>query len=460
MKLSSFLSGFSKIFQNPHGKSLKKAFFFGTPVFLFFLLLIVFFITRGPVPPASEITYSEYSPYGKEAGSIVPASCNSADPMYPLWWDATAGTWRNSGSHFRGDCVTTCPSGIGMYDPYYDPSATGCCSASFGTGCWSAPNACGAQGWGTINCAGACTGVTPANPGWLGVGCWSAPNACGAQGWGTINCAGACTGVTPPNPWYLGNACSVANVCGISNSGTLLCSGACSVGAPALPAGYGTACTSAANNCGSTNPGAIDCSGGCNAVTPANIPLGNACSGPANACGMTIPGTITCAGCNSTVAPSNALCDLAVCKSSCSSHIDKTGNFPVDSGTSTTLKACFYQTGTSACASGVDVTGSATWTETNAPKDAIYFSSTGILNSRYVNGDEVFNVSYLGVSKSPQVTVTCIPNTCSIAPAKTVTDTYCPEVTQDTGIPTGCDGMTLICPGTRKCNYNWREIAP
>lgn len=390
MKLSSFLSGFSKIFQNPHGKSLKKAFFFGTPVFLFFLLLIVFFITRGPVPPASEITYSEYSPYGKEAGSIVPASCNSADPMNPLWLDATTGTWRNSGSHFRGDCVTTCPSGIGMYDPYYDPSATGCCSASFGTGCWSAPNACGAQGWGTINCAGACTGVTPANP------------------------------------WYLGNAC-----------------------------------TSAANNCGSTNSGTIGCSGTCNAVTPANIPLGSACSGPANACGMTIPGTITCAGCTSTVAPSNALCDLAICKNSCSSTLDRTNSFTVASGSpSTTLKACFYQAGTSTCAGGVDVTGSATWTETNTPKDAIYFSPSNVLNTRYVNGDEIFNVSYLGVTKSPRVTVTCIPNTCSIAPAKIVTDTYCPEVTQDTGVPTGCDGMTLVCPGTRKCNYNWREVAP
>ena len=176
---------------------------------------------------------------------------------------------------------------------------------------------------------------------------------------------------------------------------------------------------------------------------------------------MTIPGTITCGGCSSTVAPSDALCDLAICKNSCSSTLNRSGNFTVASGPpSTTLKACFYQAGTGACTGGVDVTGSATWTETNAPRDAIYFSPTGVLNARYVNGDETFNVSYLGVTKSPRVTVTCIPNTCSIAAAKTVTDTYCPEVTQDTGVPTGCDGMTLICPGTRKCNYNWREIAP
>lgn len=299
-------------------------------------------------------------------------------------------------------------------------------------------------------------------------------------------------------PWY-GTACSECNACGVCDTGTIQCGtpynglwvdlglgtwywfdwrfdsggavstlygwvpgtpGACSVSAPALPAGYGGGCVSVANNCGSTNPGTITC-GGCNAVAPADIPLGSACSGPANACGMTIPGTITCAGCNSTVAPSNALCDLAICKNSCNSSLDRSGNFTVASGTpSTTLKACFYQAGTGACTGGVDVTGSATWTETNAPKDAIYFSPTGVLNARSVNGDETFNTSYLGVTKSPRVTVTCIPNTCSIAPAKTVTDTYCPEVTQDTGVPTGCDGMTLICPGTRKCNYNWREIAP
>ena len=315
---------------------------------------------------------------------------------------------------------------------------------------------------------------------------------------GGIVVPASCASNLHDDPWY-GAACSACNVCGACSNGSYQCSGtpefgawdwgtwwgerfmnalglswawlgvinplgspgACSVGAPALPVGYGNACVSAANNCGSTNSGAIDCSGGCNAVAPADIPLGTACQGPANACGMRTPGVITCSGCDSTVAPPNALCDLAVCKNSCVSTLDRTGSFTVASGPpATTLKACFYQAGTSACASGVDVTGSATWTETNAPKDTMYFSPAGVLNARYVNGDEVFNVSYLGVNKSPQVTVVCIPNTCSIAPANVVTDTYCPEVTQDTGVPTGCDGMTLVCPGTRKCNYNWRETAP
>lgn len=316
---------------------------------------------------------------------------------------------------------------------------------------------------------------------------------------GGIIVPASCASNLHDDPWY-GTACSMCNACGICNNGSYQCSGtpeygmwwassywwgerilnhfgiswssygipnplgapgSCSVSTPTLPSGYGTACTSAANNCGATNPGVIGCNGGCNAAAPADIPLGSACNGPANACGMTTPGTMTCAGCNSTIAPSNALCDLAICKNSCSSTLDRSGSFTVASGPpSTTLKACLYRTGTGACTSGVDVTGSATWTETNSPKDAIYFSAIGVLNPRYVNGTELFKVTYNGISKSPQVTVTCIPNTCSVAPAKTITDTYCPEVTQDTGVPTGCDGMTLVCPGTRKCNYNWREVAP
>ena len=378
-----------------HLRTFRHSIFFGSLALFSLLLLTTFVITKGPIPPTSEIAYTEHSPSGEEAGSVVPASCDSAAPfgwagMGGLYFDWSTGVWRNSGSHFNGDCLTTCPTGVGTYDPYYNPSASGCCVATTGWGCWSAPNACGAQGWGTINCAGACTGVTPANPWW-----------------------------------------------------------------------YGNACVSPANNCGSTNSGAIGCSGGCNAVAPADIPLGTACQGPANACGMRTPGVITCSGCDSTVAPSDALCDLAVCKNSCVSTLDRTGSFTVASGPpATTLKACFYQAGTGACASGVDVTNAATWTETNAPKDVLYFSPTGVLNARYVNGDETFSVSYLGVTKSPTVTVICVPNTCAIAAARTVTDTYCPEVTQDTGVYSGCDGLNLVCPGTRKCNYNWRETAP
>lgn len=79
--------------------------------FLFVTVLVsVFFITRGPNPHVSELAYIEHSNLGKEAGSMIPASCNSAPPT----------------SHFNGDCVTTCPGGVGTYDSYFDPTASAC----------------------------------------------------------------------------------------------------------------------------------------------------------------------------------------------------------------------------------------------------------------------------------------------------------------------------------------------
>ncbi len=418
------------------------------------LLLLVFF-TFSDVShptPSPEVGYTSVSPHGAQGGVVIPASCPSDlhdDPWYGAACSACSACGCNSGTL---QCSGTPEYGIWDMGTWWGERFLNALGLS-----WSSS--------GIINPAGspgACSVGAPALPAGYGSACQGPANACGSANSGTINCSGVCSAAAMPNPGWLGSACSASNVCGATNSGTYLCSGFCSVGAPALPAGYGSACTSAANACGWTATGTLDCSLACTAGVPA-MPAGygNVCQGPANACGMTIAGTIGCSGCTSTVAPSDALCDLAVCKNSCVSTLDRTGSFTVASGPpATTLKACFYQAGTSACASGVDVTGTATWTETNAPKDAMYFSPTGVLNARYVNGDEVFNVSYLGVNKSPQVTVVCIPNTCSIAPAKVVTDTYCPEVTQDTGVPTGCDGMTLVCPGTRKCNYNWREAAP
>lgn len=418
------------------------------------LLLLLVFFTFSDVShptPSPEVGYTSISPNGDQGGVVVPASCASNLHDDP-WYGSPCSACNVCGVCGSGSiqCSGTPEYGVWNLGSWWGERLMNALGGS-----WAS--------LGVVNPAGspgACSVGAPALPVGYGNGCWGPANACGSANWGAINCSGVCSAAAMPNPWWLGNACSVSNICGASNSGTFLCSGLCSVGAPALPAGYGTACVSAANNCGSTNSGVIGCSG-CSVGAPANIPLGTVCQGPANACGMRTPGVITCSGCDSTVAPSDALCDLAVCKNSCVSTLDRTGSFTVASGPpATTLKACFYQAGTGACASGVDVTGAATWTETNAPKDAMYFSPAGVLNARYVNGDEVFNVSYLGVTKSPQVTVTCIPNTCAIAPAKVVTDTYCPEVTQDTGVPTGCDGMTLVCSGTRKCNYNWRETAP
>ena len=92
---------------------------------VFFIVFSAFFVlSRGAMPSASELAYSERSVLGSKAGSVVPASCDSASPFTsPTSQGGTAG------SHFPGDCTTTCPSGSGSYDPYYDPTASTCATS-------------------------------------------------------------------------------------------------------------------------------------------------------------------------------------------------------------------------------------------------------------------------------------------------------------------------------------------
>jgi hypothetical protein len=144
MKLQKSI-GHHSLTPRKHGKM------WGSSLGLVFFIFILFFVTRGASPETSELSYAEYSPLGESGGSVVPASCNSAYPFgepgappaidgYPsnLWYSgdpqacSAAGIcgWSHSGSHFRGDCTTPCPSGAGSYDPYYDPNRTGCPAAT------------------------------------------------------------------------------------------------------------------------------------------------------------------------------------------------------------------------------------------------------------------------------------------------------------------------------------------
>ncbi len=151
---------------------------------------------------------------------------------------------------------------------------------------------------------------------------------------------------------------------------------------------------------------------------------------------------------------------LKICENGCNSALDRTGQtFTANQGPDRHLKACFnpYPSCTNALG---DVTPLAFWNDTNAPSNAFSFPVKGELRPLPFNATENFDVSYGGVTKSAVVQVVCIPNLCSIPAAKAVTDTYCPEVTQDTHVPTGCDGLTLTCPGTRHCDYNVKEVAP
>lgn len=94
-------------------------------VLLLTILIVLFFITRGGAPYSSELGYIEHSTLGKNAGSVVPASCDSATP-----WTSPTLAGGTAGSHFYGDCTTPCPSGVGTYDPYFDPSHAACPAAA------------------------------------------------------------------------------------------------------------------------------------------------------------------------------------------------------------------------------------------------------------------------------------------------------------------------------------------
>ncbi len=97
---------------------------------------IVSFSFDNGMPALDETAYVEYSRLGKEAGSVIPASCDSDDPyrdptatvIDPMTGFPSPST---PGSHFFGDCVTNCPSGIGTYDPYFDPGASSCPSLRY-----------------------------------------------------------------------------------------------------------------------------------------------------------------------------------------------------------------------------------------------------------------------------------------------------------------------------------------
>ena len=115
------------IYLQKQAKSIKKkSSLFGVLLFSF-LFIALFFITRGATPLSSELTYIEHSTLGESAGSVVPASCNSADPMSNMYLGSN-GLYDHSGSHFYGDCTTACPAGSngGVYDPYYNPTSSDC----------------------------------------------------------------------------------------------------------------------------------------------------------------------------------------------------------------------------------------------------------------------------------------------------------------------------------------------
>ena len=193
--------------------------------------------------------------------------------------------------------------------------------------------------------------------------------------------------------------------------------------------------------------------------------LGLCASGTSTPVTGTGPYAWTCLGSGggtddlSCTAPYVAPPTLKICETSCNGGLDRTGQtFTMNQNATKYFTAC-YNTALACTDASGDVTASAAWTDANAPQNIIAFPAKGELQAGTPTGtmSENFSVSYISEIKSATAQVTCVPLTC--LSAKSVTDTYCPEESQNTGVLNGC-GSTLTCPGTRFCDTNYREVTP
>ncbi len=123
------------------------------------------------------------------------------------------------------------------------------------------------------------------------------------------------------------------------------------------------------------------------------------------------------------------------------------------------LTAWYTPAGTSfagcAAPNGSNVTATATWSSSNP--GAVSVNTTGVITG-VAPGSANIGASYSGVNDSIVATVACVPtNSCGSASSTTTANTLCTGSTFN--ISDGC-GNTLVCNGTRACDYNWKEVAP
>ena len=155
---------------------------------------------------------------------------------------------------------------------------------------------------------------------------------------------------------------------------------------------------------------------------------------------------------------------LKICPNPC------TVNVPPFNGTTfssipTTLYACY---GTSAtCNGNTNING--IWTESNPSPDAIALSSASGMSTNAsktytgtTSATENITLSYPSATPTPApviatASVSCIALTCDASSIATQRSAYCPSESRD--FSNGCTGI-VSCPGTRNCDYNWKEIAP
>lgn len=139
-------------------------------------------------------------------------------------------------------------------------------------------------------------------------------------------------------------------------------------------------------------------------------------------------------------------------------------NIPLPSNGSTVLTARY-----GSAANCSDPVASVTWSTENtvsSPDDAISLPSTTVVGSSVV---VTANANNTATSKSENVVatynlttvekamavVTCPARTCFDLSSQTAS--YCPSEIQN--LNNACGG-TVSCPGTRNCNYNFKEVNP
>lgn len=150
---------------------------------------------------------------------------------------------------------------------------------------------------------------------------------------------------------------------------------------------------------------------------------------------------------------------LKICEDSCDSLKDAT-SVTMSQNQTKHLKACYNPILLGAqnkCVNPAgNVTATTVWSKTSDPNNVAILSG-GDLTSRSRNGVATISATYSGQNAGFTATVICVPTvTCNSL--KTITDTYCPDVTQSLG-KDDCE-VPISCSGTRKCNSNFRESTP
>lgn len=213
-----------------------------------------------------------------------------------------------------------------------------------------------------------------------------------------------------------------------------------------------------------TSSGVLSCSisaPGVPGFDPARVVPANTSDGTLLVANTLNPGqnytfTINCAGATggaSDTATLNvaAATDFKVCPTSAT----------IGTAVSTQLRAFYETVGTVDCgntAGAIEVTTdpSTNWSSANAGVASVNNAASKGLVTGVSAGTTNISATYLGNSNSSAVTVSCAPsNSCASASS---TDTAANTCTGQTfNINDGC-GNTIVCNGTRTCDFNWKEV--